>query len=740
MGNSRRTFIKQAAGFTTACFAGFEAESSAYASSLTSDPIDGDSVGWYERPMRWAQLVFAEDDPGNYDLSFWLDYFQKIHADAACLSAGGVVAFYPTEIPLHYRSRWLGTMDTFGDIVAGCRKLGMNVIARTDSHACHQDVYDAHPDWIAVDEHGNKRRHPSDAEYWITCALGPYNFEFMTSVHQEVMRKYMVDGIFTNRWSGSGMCYCEHCQTNFRGFSGLDLPRTRDPQDPAQRQYILWNQKTLFDLWRLWNEKIREINPQASYIANAGGGALSPLDMKTIGELARTLFADRQGRSGLMAPWANGKNGKEYRATMGEKAIGGIFSVGIEDKNRWKDSVQSGDEMRLWVADGMAQGLRPWFTKFNAKLIDRRWLPVVEGIYKWHYANEVYLRNERSYARVGMVYSQQSASFYGGEKARALVEDPALGFYQALIEARIPFEMVHDRLLDRQHIAQFRTLILPNIAALSNLQCRQIRDFVDNGGNIVATYETSLYDEWGVRRRDFGLASMFGVSFTGGVQGPMLNSYLFLQKDPATDTYHPLLAGFEDATRIVNAANQVDVKPVSPNFFSPLQIVPSYPDLPMEAVFPPQIGTHNPGVYIRESARSRVVYFPGDIDRTFWEVLDLDHAKLLRNAVVWATNETAPVSVEGRGVVDISVWGQRNSMTVHLVNLTNPMMMKGPVREVIPIANQALRIQIPEGRRVTQAKLLVAGKSIAFRTEPGMILLDVPSIAVHEVIALDFAV
>jgi hypothetical protein len=562
----------------------------------------------------------------------------------------------------------------------------------------------------------------------------------MTSVHQEIMRKYMVDGIFTNRWSGSGMCYCEHCRKNFRDFSGLDLPRTSDPQDPAQRQYIVWNQKRLFDLWRLWNERIREINPQGSYIANAGGGALSPLDMKTIGELAPTLFADRQGRSGQMAPWANGKNGKEYRATMGNKAIVGIFSVGIEDRYRWKDSVQSGDEMRLWVADGMAQGLRPWFTKFNAKVIDRRWLPVVEEIYNWHHANEAYLRNERSYARVGMVYSQQTASFYGGEKARALVEDPALGFYQALIEARIPFEMVHDRLLDREHTAQFRTLILPNIAALSSLQCQQIREFQESGGNVVATYETSLYDEWGVRRPDFGLASMFGVSFAGGVQGPMLNSYLSLQKDPATETYHPLLAGFEDATRIVNAANQVDVKPVSQNVFSPLQIVPSYPDLPMEALFPPPIKTHNPGVFIRESGRGRVVYFPGDIDRTFWEVLDVDHAKLLRKAVVWATNETAPVSVEGQGVVDISVWGQRNSMTVHLVNLTNPMMMRGPVREVIPIANQSLRIQIPEGRRGTQAKLLVAGKSIPFRTEQSMILLDVPSIAVHEVIALDFAV
>ena len=174
MGSSRRIFIKQASGFTAACVTGLNVSSAANASSISSGngAVDSSSAEWYDRPMRWAQLAFVEDDPGNYDLSFWLDYFKSIHADAACLSAGGVVAFYPTEIPLHYRSRWLGTMDTFGDIVAGCRKLGMNVIARTDSHACHQDVYYAHPDWIAVHEHGNRRRHPSDAQYWITCALG----------------------------------------------------------------------------------------------------------------------------------------------------------------------------------------------------------------------------------------------------------------------------------------------------------------------------------------------------------------------------------------------------------------------------------------------------------------------------------------------------------------------------------------------------------------------------------------
>jgi len=565
MANDRRTFLKQAAGFTAACSTGLGLETATYGSSsaMGSAAAADNATMWYDRPMRWAQLAFVEDDPGQYDPAFWLDYFQTVHADAACLSAGGDVAFYPTEIPMHYRSRWLGNLDPFGGLVAGCRKLGMNVIARTDAHACHRDVVGAHPDWIAVDARGNKRRHPSDPDYWVTCALGPYNFEFMTAVHQEVMRKYRVDGIFTNRWSGSGMCYCEHCRVNFRAFSGFDLPVTNDPLDPARRQYTLWYQSRLFDLWRPWNERIREINPAASYIANAGGGALSPLDMKTIGELAPTLFADREGRSGLMAPWANGKNGKEYRATMGRKAVAGMVSVGLEEKYRWKDSVQSGNEIRLWMTDGIAQGLRPWFVKFNAKLIDRRWLPVVKEVYQWHYANEAYLRNERPLARVGLIYSQQTATFYGGENAMAQVEDAALGFYQALIEARIPFEMVHDRLLDREHIAQFRTLIFPNIAALSDAQCQQIRDFVRDGGSVIATFETSLYDEWGVRRNDFGLSSIFGVTYAGNVRGPILNSYLALQRERGADSYHPLLAGFEDATRIINAFHQVDVKPLN---------------------------------------------------------------------------------------------------------------------------------------------------------------------------------
>ena len=302
--------------------------------SQTGTP-GGSGETWFDKPMRWAQLVLVENDPGQYDPQFWLDYFKRTHSDAACLSAGGIVAYYPTKVPLHHRSAWMKESDPFGELLAGCRKLNMYVLARTDPHAARQEVYDAHPDWIAVDAEGRKRRHWANPELWVTCALGPYNFEFMTEVHREIMRLYRVDGIFSNRWAGSGLCYCEHCQRNFRTASGMDLPKTTNPLDPARKNYLVWRLQRLTELAKLWDSEIRKINLQARYVPNGFP------DLKVAGELADILFIDHQARRGLMCPWSNGSRAKEYRATLGRKPIGGIFSVGLEEPYRWKDSVSS---------------------------------------------------------------------------------------------------------------------------------------------------------------------------------------------------------------------------------------------------------------------------------------------------------------------------------------------------------------------------------------------------------------
>lgn len=729
----RRNFIK-----TSAAFGG---------ATLLANPFSfGESINlpdtpWFDRSMRWAQLAFVENDPGHYDPDFWLHYFKRIHADGALLSAGGVVAFYPTEIPLHHRSNWLGNSDPLGYLVSGCRKMNMSIILRTDPHAARQDVYDTHPDWIAVGPDGKQRRHWANKELWVTCALGPYNFEFMNKVNQEIMDRYQPEAIFSNRWAGHGICYCEHCSRIFKSFSGLDLPKSTqaglstatpagDLNDRAYVKYREWRTSRLKELWFLWDAEIRKKKSTARYIPNGFP------DKLITGQHSDFFFADQQARSGVIPPWSNGKHAKELRATMGMKPQVGIFSVGIEESYRWKDSVQNPAEIRVWVAEGVANGLRPCFVKFGGYIFDKRWMDTVQKMYQKYHENERYLRNTSPMVRVGVVYSEQTDQNYGQKPWQKNYGDHAYGIYHALVEDHIPFEMVNDRLMDEEHLRPFKLLILPNIAALSDAQCNQLRKFVQSGGSVIATYETSLYDENGKQRSEFGLSDLFGVSYSQGVEGPLQNSYLRLKEDPATKKFHPVLKDLEDAYRIINCTHRVKVSAAG-NYPSPVTLVPTYPDLPMEDVYPRTNDTDIRELYLREAGKGRVAYFTGDIDRTFWQIMSVDHGKLLKNTIRWALNEEPIVSVQSPGVIDVTTWRQEKSMTVHLVNLTNPMMMKGPFRELIPV-DASLEIRIPKNEKVKGVKLLFRGEKIEIRSNEGTIALFVPGLEDHEIVGIDF--
>ncbi len=520
-------------------------QSAASLAAFRFEPYRGPGP-WWDRPMRWAQLALVENDPGRYDPGFWLDYFRRIHADGACLTAGGCVAFYPTDIPYHHRSFAMGSTDPFGELVADCRRMNMVIVGRVDPHSILDDAAKAHPEWIAADAQGKPRRHWSTPNRWVTCALGSYNFEFMTAVIREIVERYQVDGIFANRWQGHGICYCAFCREAFRAATGREIA-------PGP-EWDRWREARLFELWGVWDHAIRRINPDGRFIANAGGGALADMDMVRMGELSSTLVADRQSRNAaVIPPWLLGRNAKEYRGAAGNgKPLNALFSVGRDDRYRWKDSVTSAAEIRLWVADGIANGMRPWVVKFCGYLYDRRWLPVVEEIFDWHWRNERYFRNTENLARVAIVYSQQTAHAYGGERARERVEDHELGFYQALVESRIPFEMLHDGRLEWAD--RYKLLILPNIAALSDAQCERLRQFVERGGSLLAAFETSLYDERGRKRSDFGLADLFGVSYAGSTDTFARNSYMRVAGP------HPLTRGLENAGRIIGTTQRAQVR------------------------------------------------------------------------------------------------------------------------------------------------------------------------------------
>jgi hypothetical protein len=83
-------------------------------------------------------------------------------------------------------------------------------------------------------------------------------------------------------------------------------------------------------------------------------------------------------------------------------------------------------------------------------------------------------------------------------------------FEQALIQAKIPFDIIFDDQL--KDLSRYKVLILADQECLDDAKQDTIRAFVKRGGGLIATEHTSLYTEWRQRKRDFGLQDLFQVN------------------------------------------------------------------------------------------------------------------------------------------------------------------------------------------------------------------------------------
>lgn len=688
------------------------------------------SSTWYETATRWTQLTLVEDDPQTYDLEFWLRIFDETESNATCLSAGGYVAYYPSKIPLQHVSTCIGDRDPFGELVAGARARNMHVVARVDPHAVHADVAAAHPEWISVTAEGELRKHWSFPDAYITCAWGDYNRGFMSEVIREVAHDYDIDAVFANRWAGHGVCYCAHCVTDFRARTGHELPRERDPHDPVWQAWLGWSRRVLTDLIGHWNGVVASERPHGRFIPNIGNSSMLDFDLEEVEHFTPILFVDHQGRTGVIPIWSAGRDGKRMRGAMGDRPIGLITSTSVEEKWRWKDSVQSPEEIRMWMTDGMAHGLRPWFTKFNAKVPDSRWVAPIAETFRLHAKLEPQLSPLHPTAEIAMLDpSTTLRSWHPDDRESA--EGHELGLYHALVEARLPFDLHSDLDVSDVALDRYKLIAVANAAFLSTTQCEALTRYVERGGSLVTSFETSLYDEWGTRRADFGLSKLFGASVAGDTTAPAKNTYI------ALDGTHPLNRGFGDAQRIMGGTRQIALtlhEGVSHEV--PFRFIPSFPDLPMEEIYPRAAATA-PAVLARQlPGGGRVVYLPWNIGEVFWEVMNYDHSILIDNAIRWALGVQPRVEVEGPGILDIATREGDGKLAVHLVNLTNPMMMKGPIREIIPVGKQLVSVALP-GRTAT-ARLLVSGKLPVTRIGGGRIEIEVPEIATNEVVLIEF--
>jgi hypothetical protein len=713
----------------------FLSTSAAAALALTASEAEGDtSEPWYRRITRWGQTNITEKDPVRYDIPWWREFWKRTEVQGVIINAGGIVAYYPSKFPLQHRAEFLGERDLYGELANAAHADGLVVVARMDSNRTAEDFFQAHPDWFARDLNGNPYR--ADDKY-VTCVNGPYYDEYLPAVLTEIIDRSHPEGFADNSWSGlnrDSICYCLNCARKFHDKTGAVLPTQHNWGDPVYRQWIDWNYARRIEIWDLNNRSTKAAGGPHCLWFGMNSGSISSQsrsfrDCKAIFGRAEMVFLDHQYR-GAAGFEENADTGKLVHGVLGwDKLAPESMAMYEAGRNSFRLASKPAAEARMWMIEGFAGGIQPWWHHIGAFNEDRRMYQTAEPIMKWYAANQRYMTNRKPLASVGVVWSQRNTDFYGGDHAADLTDAPYRGFTSALMRARIPYVPVHiDAVGESQGL---KVLILPNIAVMSESHCVAVAKFVSAGGALIATGCTSLYNENGDPRKDYGLAALFGAHSIAAAgaekQWAVQNQHTYLR---ISVDQHAVLKGFEETAILPYGGSLASLR-VDAGAVVPLTFIPPFPQFPPETSWMRTPKTDIPGLILK----NRVAFLPADIDRRYAREALPDYANLLANIVRWAAGDEIPLDLQGPGLFDCNVYTQSGRVIAHLVNLTATGRM--PIDELIPVGPLNFAVKLPEGVTGHRAKLLVSSKDVASAVSKGWARIEIPSVSDHEVVVIE---
>jgi hypothetical protein len=695
--------------------------------AITMDQNDSPAtLPWYRTIKRIGQTNFNEHDGDSQNVEQWADFWASAKVQAVALSVSGPVAFYPSKVPYFHHSIYLKGRDLFGECVRAAKKRGLYVYGRMSPDIQWTDpkLLEANPLWFRRNENGSLQQPAPDIAY--TCIFSDHYAKQQPAIIRELNANYEIDGVYMNGWPTMQACYCENCR------------RIGDPHSQHYREALM---DKAFELIQLYKATVLEKSPNNFYSCNLGGGLKeSGLDQWRLTREASWYTADNQSRSGVVSPvWQDAQQVKFARALMGDRSVAAVSaSYGRAGRISWRQTTDTSAEPSFRMAQTAAAGGIVWYHWLGLEQgfkEDRRWQAPGRDFLSWHAKNDAHFRNKRSLASVAVVVSPRSVNLYKAPYTEDRT-DHLEGIYAALVEARIPFDYVHEQDLNQERISSYTVLILPNMALMSDSQAATIRQYVQRGGSVLATFQTGLFDETGNPRKDFVLGELFGISKAG--EPTQANEKAHESMGGIHLQYirqrGALTEGFEETTWI---AGPVWRQPIVPHRDAAMTFIKPYPVYPPEAVYQRESPSDIPAMVSREVGGSRLVYMAGDVDSSFWRLDHMDLGRQMSNAVRWLLKGKNAVDVEGDGLMEVIAWETQRGFAVHLLNYNGANAFRGHMRKPVELPSQLVRVTLPAEKKIRQASLLHAGTPVTFQQEGNLVSLTVTKVGMYEVVALE---
>lgn len=712
---TRRDLIKSA---------GFLLASSQFDSAFASDS------GTYEW-IRSTRILIAE----GYNPPFYpsLDYdpqkavriARELNADSLRYPAASYYAYFPAKCgyPVHPELKG----DPMRETVDLCRAAGLRNVAYVPLNHPFMEVTNKDPrfaDWSRKDASGKPyiTEHYGFNEYYEGCLNSPVR-EMIRKLVMEVLTDYpfdvmYFDGPYEGMQNAKQYCHCKYCEAAYRAKFGKSVPDQAEKLSREDEvQYTNWMANdVVIAFLRDIREAIRRtrdvpvlFNDTSLLSKREWRNHAIPVVDGFMFEAAETpeekLFNMQLGQSTGKVTWTYVGSHTEYnREHLKDDRVRGWFSYPVESQELLIDgatAIASGVGLVYW-------GLARFFYQPESPISYESGRYVKE-IFDFQQKHDALLRSVRSKPQVGILVGSQTIDWYTGKHYNSKgYPNYFHGAYQALKANSYEAEPFLDWLMTPEVLARYSMVWLPNAVCLSDAQCRTIADYVRGGGRLVATHLTSVADEHGKVRKDFGLAELFGASFVSAEPVEIPDLYLKLpggEEIPQDPQVLPIRTSLKPLAETIDRGRRRNL---------------------------------GAAIVKQELGKGSVVYIGSGLDAVYEETR-MERLRSFWNSLLspWLAAGRS-YEVDYRPGVTPHYMASENTILLHLIADTGNKTKHLRIREgYLPVDD--VRVRIRAAKAPKSVSLLKAGKTISPAYRNGFVELTVPRVFVHEAVRVDLA-
>lgn len=561
------------------------------------------------------------------------------------------------------------------------------------------------------------------------CINSPYR-EWVFEIIEDLCN-YEIDGIF---YDGpiffADTCYCESCKKLFKDKFGENMPKKSNFEDPLWKKLIEFQVESIGRFLKQTNEIIKSKNPEILLYMN--GNANWPFWPTGRNNREIIKHTDILGAEGgfiygdlnLTPIYKPGITAKLLNSQSEGKPVVVFDCAGHKP---WSWYLLPENEVKILMYETIGNGGYVWIDIFPEDIEVENVINAISEVNKKIEENsDIFLKTE-SISNIALLYPSLSSNFYRGstvpltdftkEMKKGAIGDiyeEFNGFYEILARNKIQFDVIDEENL--KNLSKYEILILPNASCLSKKEIDLIKKFVENGGTIISTFETSLYDENGKKLSNFQLSDIFGVNFKGEIFGPNNWDYIFPYRNSEflNGIMKKYLPSCEYGIKIENKTGKIFIY-----FYEKLKGrydgTPFVSDIPF-AIF------NNYG-------KGNSFYFAGTFGSTYYKFRFPEYSLILKNILLKFSKRIVDVEEEW---VEVILRKKENKILIHLINLTTGP--KRPFTYVKEIENLEIKLFIPQ---IKHAKSISLGRKIDFEKDDNFYRIKIPVLKDYDLICIE---